>query len=114
MPEEKSTVPPTGEGVAASPPIAEAEKSAATATSTPTAGDSASTEQPASDVPDPAVDLAMQNEQTVAQTNAINDAISASQVRMRHRLLRASCVPVGNGGTCGFEFEFVFVLTTLC
>lgn len=32
--------------------------------------------------PEPTVDLAMQNEQTIAQTNAINDAVAASQVRV--------------------------------
>lgn len=37
------------------------------------AGDGKTTE-------DPAVDLAKQNEQTVAQTNAINDAVKAAQV----------------------------------
>lgn len=30
--------------------------------------------------PEPTVDLALQNEQTIAQTNAINDAVAASQV----------------------------------
>lgn len=38
-------------------------------------------EKPADDKP--AVDLAMQNEQTVAQTNAINDAVKAAQVGPR-------------------------------
>lgn len=31
---------------------------------------------------DAGVDLAKQNEQTVAQTNAINDAVKAAQVRI--------------------------------
>lgn len=31
--------------------------------------------------PAPTVDLAMQNEQTIAQTNAINDAVAAAQVQ---------------------------------
>lgn len=31
-------------------------------------------------IDDPSIDLARQNEQTVAQTNAINDAVKATQV----------------------------------
>lgn len=47
-------------------------------------------EKPADDL---AVDLAKQNEQTVAQTNAINDAVKAAQVR------RARSNVSGSAGT---------------
>lgn len=87
MAEEKSAVPPAGSDVTAPPPIKGEEESTATASSSTAAGDSASSEQPSSDIPDPAADLAMQNEQTVAQTNAINEAISASQVPMHNASL---------------------------
>lgn len=47
-------------------------------TTPPAAAAASSEEKPAEDPP---VDLAKQNEQTVAQTNAINDAVTATQVR---------------------------------
>lgn len=46
-------------------------------TTPPAAAAASSEEKPAEDPP---VDLAKQNEQTVAQTNAINDAVKATQV----------------------------------
>lgn len=49
----------------------------------------------------PAVDLAMQNEQTVAQTNAINDAVKAAQV---------SSVPCDS---CTY-FQYRTVCSTTC
>lgn len=82
MSEQESTAPPPGPSVqenAAAPPSADTGDKAAPAT----AEQPSAAPAPSADAPDPAaVDLAMQNEQTIAQTNAINEAISASQVHL--------------------------------
>lgn len=51
---------------------------------------------------DPAVDLAKQNEQTVAQTNAINEQVKASQASLACPL-RCPCDPCG-----AFEAEYLW------
>lgn len=64
MSEEKESTPPAAAAAAPASDVAAAAAAAAEA-------------KPAED---PVVDLAKQNEQTVAQTNAINDAVKATQV----------------------------------
>lgn len=56
----------------------------AAADGTPSSASDAAAAPAGADTPaeDPSVDLAKQNEQTVAQTNAINDAVKATQVRV--------------------------------
>lgn len=82
MSEQESTAPPPGpsaEENAAAPPSTHTGDKAVPAT----AEQQSAAPAPSADAPDPAaVDLAMQNEQTIAQTNAINEAISASQVHL--------------------------------
>lgn len=56
----------------------------------------AAEEKPAEDPP---VDLAKQNEQTVAQTNAINDAVKATQVWMYDMVQ----VGMHTGGGCSYS-----------
>lgn len=68
------------------PPDASAADATAASTSDAAAAP-ASANTPAED---PAVDLAKQNEQTVAQTNAINDAVKATQVCTSSVWLRSS------------------------